>query len=57
MRKLGLIIVAAALAAPSPSLAQATTTDTNGVLGLAGLLGRKKNDRDIHVDGRSDTRR
>ena len=27
-----------------------------GLLGLAGLLGRKKNDRDIHVDTRRDTR-
>ncbi len=27
-----------------------------GLLGLAGLLGRKKHDRDIHVDNRTDTR-
>ena len=26
-----------------------------GLLGLAGLLGRKKNDRDIHVDARHNT--
>ena len=28
-----------------------------GLLGLAGLLGRKKNDRDIHVDARHNTDR
>ena len=27
-----------------------------GLLGLAGLLGRKKSERDIHVDNRRDTR-
>ena len=28
-----------------------------GLLGLAGLLGRKRNERDIHVDARRDTTR
>ena len=77
MRKLGLLVVAAAIAAPTPTLAQ-TATDANGVivddvretddedndfpwgllglLGLAGLLGRKKHDRDVHVDARNDRR-
>ena len=27
-----------------------------GLLGLAGLLGRKRNDRDVHVDARRDNR-
>jgi MYXO-CTERM domain-containing protein len=27
-----------------------------GLLGLAGLMGRKRNDRDVHVDARRDNR-
>jgi hypothetical protein len=72
MRKLTVILVAAAVATPAPLLG-ATSADNGttyseeredddndfpwgllGLVGLAGLLGRKRNERDIHVDARRD---